>query len=112
MRIVGPPGMQQQLALYLCSLETDCLKSEWAQVLHPKTTRCFFSQHQITRVSDKSTIFVHSFVEVVAEDGFSVSSNGQPERAHAVRRAKGQDLLRADGDLPRSNHFGSIFGLQ
>lgn len=38
---------------------------------------------------------------VVAEDGFSVSSNGHPERAHAVRRPKGQDLLRADGDLPR-----------
>lgn len=38
---------------------------------------------------------------VVGDDGFSVSSNGHPERAHAVRRLKGQDLLRADGDLPR-----------
>ena len=40
--------------------------------------------------------------QVVSKDGFSISLDGHPVPAHAVRRLKGQDLLRVDGDLPRS----------
>ena len=38
--------------------------------------------------------------QVVGEDGFSVISNGLPIRAHSIRRLKGEDLLRVDGELP------------
>ena len=53
--------------------------------------------------------------QVVGEDGFSVISNGLPIRAHSIRRLKGEDLLRVDGELPMileneiSSRGGSFF---